>query len=74
MPNNESQKKPRKNEAFFNSTQVSLIISRKRPKNMKQAQEQVIDADVQWNSRHNIVSLATMNYLAGLVQDHTWHQ
>jgi hypothetical protein len=47
MPNNESQKKPRKNEAFFNSTQVSLIISRKRPKNMKQTQEQVIDADVQ---------------------------
>src|SRR5688572_21666037 len=46
-------------------------LVRGHPQQMQQAGEQVVDAHIQRDRRHDVVGLAAMDDLAGLVQDQT---
>ena len=53
---------------------LESVVAAKYPKNLQQAQKQIVDRYVQRDRSHDVVGLAAMDDCTGLIENQAAHQ
>ena len=68
------KKSPGGDRGLSSVQRLASVVAAEGGQQMQQAQEQIVDADVEADRRHDVVGLAAMDQLAGLIENEPGHE